>query len=188
MRPETAWAFGPGNLGPVWGPPVLVSRPNAAQNPARKPGPETGSAFEQPNIYQNPNIADPPEQRSCYAQNRRARTQTLKSVENFKPRLGFTVPGPCFRRAPGWHHLLPQRLFLGGSVTSSGPRIVMPRGDRRKVGNLIRCKNSVRSPAAGAPGRQKNNETMHSMLRNNASGPEIRLPDRILAGLLPGKH
>jgi hypothetical protein len=26
------------------------------------------------------------------------------------------------------------------------------------------------------------------MLRNNASGPEIGLPGRILAGLLPGKH
>ena len=26
------------------------------------------------------------------------------------------------------------------------------------------------------------------MLRINASGPEIGLPDRILAGLLPGKH
>ena len=26
------------------------------------------------------------------------------------------------------------------------------------------------------------------MLRNSASGPEIGLPGRILAGLLPGKH
>ena len=29
---------------------------------------------------------------------------------------------------------------------------------------------------------------MYSMLRNNASGPEIGLPGRILAGLLPEKH
>ncbi len=28
----------------------------------------------------------------------------------------------------------------------------------------------------------------YSMLRNNASGPEIGLPGRILAGLLPEKH
>ncbi len=29
---------------------------------------------------------------------------------------------------------------------------------------------------------------LYSMLRSNASGPEIGLPGRILAGLLPGKH
>ncbi len=28
----------------------------------------------------------------------------------------------------------------------------------------------------------------YSVLRNSASGPEIGLPGRILAGLLPGKH
>ncbi len=28
----------------------------------------------------------------------------------------------------------------------------------------------------------------YSMLRNNASGPEIGLPGRMSAGLLPGKH
>ena len=31
-------------------------------------------------------------------------------------------------------------------------------------------------------------DLQYSMLRNSASGPEIGLPGRILAGLLPGKH
>ncbi len=31
-------------------------------------------------------------------------------------------------------------------------------------------------------------KTMYSMLRNSASGPEIGLPGRLLAGLLPGNH
>ena len=31
-------------------------------------------------------------------------------------------------------------------------------------------------------------KSFYSLLRNNASGPEIGLPGRILAGLLPGRH
>jgi hypothetical protein len=34
----------------------------------------------------------------------------------------------------------------------------------------------------------KRNRLVYSMLRNNASGPEIGLPGQILAGLLPGIH
>jgi hypothetical protein len=62
-------------------------------------------------------------------------------------------------------------LYGPGTAGSSGSAYdgrSMNRTDRRKYGKGF------------------DTETFYSMLRNGASGPEIGLPGRILAGLLPG--
>ncbi len=57
--------------------------------------------------------------------------------------------------------------------------------DRGILGSNLRMKHGHRS--GGSIRKPSGSHPTYSMLRNTASGPEIGLPGRILAGLLTGK-
>ena len=74
----------------------------------------------------------------------------------------------------------PARKHYGVTQSTSVSAIWASPGSTPKLAPTRRCCMSE-WPLAGP-------KPYYSMLRNSASGPEIGLPGRILAGLLPGKN
>ncbi len=90
------------------------------------------------------------------------------------------APGPPWGRVKN----VKANIFCRAPI--SGPEQACRRSNRDRAGPFSRSLHDASGRFSVWEPEHKN--TRYSMLRNTASGLEIRLPGRILAGLLHGKH